>query len=100
MIKIEKTSNHNQLRLIADKTIFEFLQNHFTVKDKNCYFSPLYRAKRWDGKIRFLRKDGIILSGLLVEVLRIAKINQWSIAVVFNPFVLQQYSASECTIRH
>ena len=94
MIKIEKTSNHNQLRLIADKTIFEFLQNHFTVKDKNCYFSPLYRAKRWDGKIRFLRKDGIILSGLLVEVLRIAKINQWKVefdhSLIISPYKFER----------
>jgi superfamily II DNA or RNA helicase len=79
MITVKKTDNPNWLRIEAAKSIFTFLQMHFTVKDKNAYFSPLYRSKRWDGKIRFLRADGLLLSGLLVEVLRIAKINKWEV---------------------
>ena len=79
MIKVAKTDNQNYLLVEADKSIFDFLQNHFAIKDKNAFWSPLYKKKLWDGKIRFLRKDGTILSGLLVEILRIAKINHWDV---------------------
>ena len=79
MIVINKTDNPNWIRVEAEKSIFSFLQLHFSVKDKNCFWSPLFRQKKWDGKIRFLRADGLILSGLLVEILRIAKINKWQV---------------------
>lgn len=78
MITVKKTNNPNYLQLEAEKSIMAFLQMHFTVRDKNAYFSPLYRSHKWDGKIRFLHANGTILSGLLVEILRIAKINKWS----------------------
>lgn len=79
MILIEKTLNPCYLKIRAEKAIFVFLQMHFTVRDPNAFYSPLFRNKHWDGKIRFLRADGAILSGLLVEILRVAKINKWSV---------------------
>jgi superfamily II DNA or RNA helicase len=94
MILVEKTDNPNYLRVTAEKTVFNFLQLHFTVKDKKAFWSPLYRAKKWDGKIRFLRSDGTILSGLLVEILRIAKINHWAVQfekeLVLNQFKFER----------
>jgi superfamily II DNA or RNA helicase len=90
MITVERTDNPNYLKISAEKSIFSFLQLHFAVKDKNAFWSPLYRAKKWDGKIRFLHADGLILSGLLVEILRIAKINKWQVKfdkeLILNPF--------------
>jgi len=97
MIQIEKTDNPNYLKVIAEKSIFSFLQMHFTVKDKNCFFHPLYKAKKWDGKIRFLRQDGIILSGLLIEILRIAKINKWDVEFDKN-LIINRYKFSRSEI--
>jgi len=97
MIQIEKTDNPNYLKVIAEKSIFSFLQMHFTVKDKNCFFHPLYKAKKWDGKIRFLRQDGIILSGLLVEILRIAKINKWDVGFD-KDLIINRYKFSRSEI--
>jgi superfamily II DNA or RNA helicase len=89
MIVVKKTDNPNFLQLEAEKSIMNFLQMHFTVRDKNAYFSPMYRSHKWDGKIRFLHANGTLLSGLLVEVLRIAKINKWQIEfdknLILNP---------------
>ena len=79
MIVVERTSNPNYIKISAEKSIFSFLQLHFTIKDKNAFWHPAYKAKRWDGKIRFLHADGQILSGLLVEIIRIAKINHWPV---------------------
>jgi superfamily II DNA or RNA helicase len=94
MITIDKTDNPNYLRVKAEKSIFSFLQSHFSVKDKNAFWSPLYRAKKWDGKIRFLHADGLILSGLLVEILRISKINHWEVQfdkdLILNKFKFQR----------
>jgi len=100
MIVVKKTDNPCYLRVEAEKSIFTFLQLHFTVKDKNAFFSPLYRSKKWDGKIRFLRADGLILSGLLVEIIRVAKINKWEVQfekdLILSPNKFQKPERLSC----
>lgn len=90
MINIETTNSPNYLKLTTDDDSIKFLQAHFTAKDKNAYWNPLYKKKIWDGKIRFLNHQGMFLSGLLAEVIRIAKINSWPIKVdknlIFNTY--------------
>jgi len=94
MIKITTTNNPNYLHLAAEQDIFNFFYQEFKAKDKNAYFSPLYRAKKWDGYIRFLDKQGYFLSGLLIEILRLSKINNFKIQfdknLVLNPFKFEK----------
>ena len=50
------------------------LENHFSFFAKDYQFSPRYRKKKWDGKIRLLSgKTGKILFGLVPEVFEYAE---------------------------
>ena len=51
MIKIEKV-NHVHLRIFSDDGIAQELSQFFTFEVPGARFTPAYRAKIWDGKIR------------------------------------------------
>jgi superfamily II DNA or RNA helicase len=89
MIKIEKTADHNYLKLIANRDILNFIRDQFKAKPKNVFFDPRFRSHQWDGFIRFIDVNGIFLKGLLVEVLRLCKNNKYTVEfdknIIMNP---------------
>lgn len=72
MIKIEKL-NESYVRVLAEPGIFQELHDMFTFDVPGAKFTPKYKAKLWDGKIRLL--DGIrktLYAGLVEHVKRYA----------------------------
>jgi len=62
------------------------LIDHYAIPAQNFWFHPLYKAykanttndpsiKTWDGKIRFMRKNGLLYAGLANEVVEFAPDN-------------------------
>lgn len=92
MINIQKTNDSNYLKLVcSDKDIFNFIHKELTIRDKNYFYNPLYKAGTWDGFIRFLSlKDKTFVSGLVMEILKIIKDNKWEVKIdrnlIFNRF--------------
>lgn len=78
MIIINKVDD-NFLKLSANTEQFRYFVEQFRVKDKNCYFNPMYKNGKWDGFIRFLHNNGLFQKGLLFEIIRLSKLNSWPI---------------------
>ena len=57
-------------RLTTDnEKLFNALYSLYTFKSPGSEYSLAYRNRRWDGKIRFISKEGVFRTGLLERVL-------------------------------
>ena len=52
----------------AESGIFQELSDHFTFEVPNAKFHPLVKAKKWDGKLRLLKNNGLIYTGLASDI--------------------------------
>jgi len=58
------------IQVFAIPSIRMGMMEHFSRFAKNYYFSPEFKAKRWNGKIHFFRYNtGLVYAGLIKEVL-------------------------------
>jgi hypothetical protein len=58
--------NESYIRVSAEPSILQELGDHFTFDAPNARFTPKFRAKIWDGKIRLLdRRTNRLYYGLL-----------------------------------
>jgi superfamily II DNA or RNA helicase len=58
------------------------LSESFAVKAKNFQFNPQYKAKRWDGKIRYFTQNGKTYINLLPEIIPVIKSLGYKIEVI------------------
>lgn len=80
MIKVELL-NQTFLRVFADDSISQELSDYFTFDVPGARFTPKFRAKMWDGKIRLfnlMRKT--LYTGLLNHLERFAKDNDYEMS--------------------
>lgn len=70
------------ITIVADDHILMELSDHFTFDSPKAKWSPAFKNKKWDGKIRLLhRKTGRIYGGLIHEVLDICKKSGYSVSI-------------------
>ena len=81
-IKIEKVDEVH-VRVYADQSVEQELSDFFTFEYPGARFTPQYRARLWDGKVRMydvLRKT--LYVGLIKYVYEFAKSNDYTIELV------------------
>lgn len=77
-----KKFNNVFLEIEADNSIKMALYEHFSRFVKGYNFSPKYKARIWDGKIRFFNyKTGRIYVGLIHDILEFCKQNDYKVKV-------------------
>lgn len=59
--------------LSGDEGVFKEVQECFTFEMENAQFHPLVKAKRWDGKIRLMKPNGVLYRGLKEEIKKLCK---------------------------
>lgn len=82
MIKIEKINNV-YIRVYSDSSIAQELCDFFTFEYPGAKFTPQYRAKLWDGKVRMFdinRKTMYV--GLLPYLIKFAETNQYEVEMM------------------
>ena len=81
-VKVEKVNNV-YVRVIAEDSIMQEMYDFFTFSAPNYQFSPAYKEKHWDGKIRLLSlKTKQIYLGLIAYIKVFCKQNNYSIEVL------------------
>jgi len=94
-IIIEKISN-SYIRLICEQSIIRELSDRFTFDVPNARFSPSYKKKHWDGKIRLLNtRNNTLLAGLIHSVLEYAAENNHTIQDKTSLTATENFSISE-----
>lgn len=72
--------NDVYLKVVCDAGIHQELNEHFSFEAPGAKFHPLYRAKKWDGKIRLYHLlSGTIYSGLKSYVEHFCEVNQYTV---------------------
>jgi len=78
-LKIKKLNNVNARIITNHPFIMNDVINHFSVYIENYWFQPKVKAGLWDGKIRFVNKDGTFPIGLLKQVYNFVKSDELDI---------------------
>jgi superfamily II DNA or RNA helicase len=81
-ITIVPLDNVNVLMASMNDELLTNLKNHFTNPVKHARFMSSYKSGNWDGKIRFLKNDGILPRGLLPEA--IETMDKWGYKYKFQ----------------
>lgn len=82
MIKIEKISNV-YVRVYSDDDISQEISQFFTFEYPGARFTPMYRAKLWDGKVRmFDLQRKTLYVGLTKYLLKFAETNQYQVEYI------------------
>lgn len=69
-----KKKNDVYLEFEGDKSDLRMLSDYFTFKIPGAEFTPQYRSKFWDGKIRLANlRDSTIYAGLMGDITKFAK---------------------------
>ena len=68
-----KQSYVNMRVVSQDEGILRELLEHFTFEIENAKFHPLVKAKKWDGKIRLMKPNGVLYRGLKEEIQKLCK---------------------------
>ena len=78
-IAIKKLDNVN-IKVSGEPSILQELNEHFSFEAPGAKFHPLYRAKKWDGRIRiFHLLSGTLPAGLLSYLEHFCEVNGYSI---------------------
>jgi len=81
MIKIEKF-DEVYIRIFADRSIDQELSDFFTYMMPGAKYTPKYKAKMWDGKIRlFSTQTKKLYSGLIQYVIEFARRNGYDVNI-------------------
>lgn len=74
--------NNVYIRVVADAGIRMGMSEHFARYVKGYQFQPKFKARVWDGKIRFFQyQSGLIYVGLIKDVLEYCKENGLGVSV-------------------
>ena len=95
MIKIEKL-DEVYVRVFSDSSIEQELADFFTYEYPGARFTPQYRARLWDGKVRLydqVRKS--LYSGLVNYVLEFAKRNEYEVQLSPDLRIQNNYDYDE-----
>ena len=95
MIKIEKL-DEVYVRVFSDSSIEQELADFFTYEYPGARFTPQFRARLWDGKVRLydqVRKS--LYSGLISYVLEFAKRNEYEVQLSPELRVQNDYDYNE-----
>jgi superfamily II DNA or RNA helicase len=95
LIKIEKL-DEVYVRVFADSSIEQELADFFTYEYPGAKFTPQYRARMWDGKVRLydqLRKS--LYTGLVKYVIEFAKRNDYEVQLSPELRVQNNYDYNE-----
>jgi len=78
-IKLEQFNNI-YVRVHCEDSIAMELSEFFTFTVPGSQFSPAYRKKHWDGKIRLFNiRTNMIYAGLVPHIIEFAKLNEYSL---------------------
>lgn len=95
MILVEKI-NDVHLKLHCESDIAQELSEYFTFNVPGARFSPAFRNKMWDGKIRlFSTATRLIYGGLLPHIQRFAKERDYEVDFMSNDFCDDSISLHE-----
>jgi len=84
VIKIYK-KNESTLLIEASDIILREIKNYFSIYATNYQFTPLYKEKIWDGKIKFFNSiDNSLPIGLLEKVYEFASIGNYQVEKHFE----------------
>lgn len=70
---IVKVNNVYGQVITEDPDLIDRLYHLFGVPAHNFHFHPKYKAGMWDGKIRFVKRDGTFTNGLLSDIIGFLK---------------------------
>jgi len=80
-LKLEKV-NEVYLRVSSEPSVIQELSDHLTFEVPGAKFSPAYKNKYWDGKIRLLNSlTGLTYAGLVKEISEFANARNYDIEV-------------------
>jgi superfamily II DNA or RNA helicase len=71
------------MQLSCEAGIMQELRDYFTFEMPGARFSPAYKARKWDGKIRLCSSFGIIPTGLAPAVAQFAKDRDYESSFAF-----------------
>jgi len=95
VITVEKI-NDVHIKLLCESDVAQELSEYFTFNVPGARFSPAFRNKMWDGKIRlFSTATHLIYGGLLLHVQRFAKERDYEINFAGNYFCDESLSLHE-----
>lgn len=81
MIFVEKI-NETYVKVLAEESIRQELTEYFSFFSDNYQWSPAYKRRKWDGKIRLYNyKTSQIYSGLVYAIIQFAKERNYEIEV-------------------
>jgi superfamily II DNA or RNA helicase len=80
-VKLEKV-NETYLRVVSEASVIQELSDRLTFDVPGAKFSPAYKNKFWDGKIRLLNSlTGLTYTGLVKEISEFANARNYDIEV-------------------
>ena len=92
MIEIEKV-DESFIKIKCEEDIARELSSFFTFKVPNHEYTPAYRKKKWDGKIRlFNLASKTIYAGLLDYIIKFLKERNYSYQINFDQFMIEESS--------
>lgn len=92
MIVVHK-KNEVFLKVSTEPSILQEISDHFSFDVPGARFTPLYRAKMWDGKVRlFSMFTGELPVGLLDYLIKYATAQDYPVDVKYTP------TADKCTV--
>lgn len=97
MIRVEKI-NDVHIKLHCESDVAQELSEYFTFNVPGARFSPSFRNKVWDGKIRlFSLATRMIYGGLLAHIERFAKERDYEIEYMSDDFNDENFSLHEAS---
>lgn len=94
-IEVERV-NESVIGITCEPHLIEELSQYFTFMAPDYNFSPLYRQKKWDGKIRlFNKRKNQLPAGLAIYLIMFADERKYSISFANNLNLLNSFSLEE-----
>ena len=74
--------NEAYIKVICDEGIERELSEHFSFYAEGFQYTPMFKKKLWDGKIRlFDRRHSVIYRGLLQQLFKFAELHEYTVGV-------------------
>ena len=83
-LRLEKV-NEVYLRVVSDASVIQELSDHLTFEVPGAKFSPAYKNRYWDGKIRLLNSlTGLTYAGLVKEISEFSNSRNYTVDIDQN----------------